>query len=179
MTAKKTLESGLSGVGNKALHQFIISDLIFGVRKKLVKEKKASKYAVLSEITLKELGYTAAQYFIEDGLNEPNIDFVVIDRSSNDLLFLAEIENEKVSQRTLKKIEVCLKKIPTIKEAYIIKFDRTGKTTFELCTIENKKLKITEVTSKSEFLDMSLKYCFISTRIQNKALSNYKTHNKD
>jgi hypothetical protein len=162
MATKKNLPKGLSGVGNKAYHQYIISDLIFGVRKKLVKDKKASKLSVLSEISLSQIGYeTTKDHFSKDY----NIDFVVIEEKSKNLLLIAEIEREGVTiTSTHKKIEECLKKIPTIQEAYIIKFDGAGKTKFELCTLENKKLKTTEVNSKSEFLGVSLKNCFVSTR---------------
>jgi hypothetical protein len=162
MATKKKLPKGLSGVGNKAYHQYIISDLIFGVRKKLVKDKKASKLSVLSEISLSQIGYeTTKDHFSKDH----NIDFVVLDENTKNLLFIAEIEREGVTiTGTLKKIEECLKQIPTIQEAYIIKFDGLGKTSFELFTLENKKLKRTEVNSKSEFLGISLKNCFVSTR---------------
>lgn len=162
MATKKNISKGLSGVGNKAYHQYIISDLIFGVRKKLVKDKKASKLSVLSEISLSQIGYeTTRDHFSKDH----NIDFVVIDELSKNLLFIAEIERADVTiTRTQKKIEECLKQISSIKEAYIIKFDGAGNTTFELCTLEKKKLKRTEVNSKSEFLGISLKNCFVSTR---------------
>ena len=163
MATTKNKSKGLSGVGNKAYHQYIISDLIFGVRKKFVKDKKASKFSVLSEISLSQIGYeTTKDHFSKDH----NIDFVVIDEENKDLLFIAEIEREGVKiTSTLKKIEECLKQIPTIKEAYIIKFDGAGKTTFELYTIKNKKLKKTVMkNSKSEFLGISLKNCFVSTR---------------
>lgn len=162
MANNKNLPKGLSGVGNKAYHQYIISDLIFGIRKKLVKDKKASKYSVLSEISLSQIGYeTTKDHFSKDY----NIDIVVIDEISRNLLFIAEIERADVTiTGTLKKIEECLKEIPTIQEAYIIKFDGMGNTTFELCTLIKKKLKRTEVNSKSDFLGMSLKNTFVSTR---------------
>lgn len=162
MATKKNLPKGLSGVGNKAYHQYIISDLIFGVRKKLVKNKKASKFSVLSEISLSQIGYeTTKDHFSKDH----NIDFVVIDELSKNLLFIAEIERAGLTiTRTLKKIEECLKKIPTIQEAYIIKFDGAGITTFELCILEKNKLKLKDVNSKSKFLGIILKKCFVSTR---------------
>ncbi len=162
MATHKKLSRNLSGIGNKAYHQYIISDLIFGVRKKLVKEKQASKYSVLSEITLSQIGYeTTKDHFPHDY----NIDFVLIEESSKNLVFIAEIERANVSiTKTINKIEVCLKKIPTIKEAYIIKFDGAGNTTFELYTLKNKKLNGRKVNSKSEFLGLSLRTCFISTR---------------
>lgn len=162
MAKKKKLTKGLSGVGNKAYHQYIISDLIFGVRKKLVKDRKASKFLVLSEISLSQIGYeTTKDHFSKDH----NIDFVVIEERSKNLLFIAEIERAGARiTGTLKKIEECLTKIPTIKEAYIIKFDGAGNTTFELCTLEEKELKRTKVNSRSKFLDISLKNSFVSTR---------------
>jgi len=162
MATKRNLTQGLSGVGNKAYHQYIISDLIFGVRKKLVKDKKASKFSVLSEISLSQIGYLTTKYHFS---KDHNIDFVVIDEFSKDILFIAEIERAGFPiTGTHKKIEDCLTKISTIKEAFIIKFDIAGNTTFELCTIEKKKLKRTEVSSKSVFLGISLKNYLVSTR---------------
>ncbi|MCZ2131405.1 MAG: hypothetical protein LC109_14220 [Bacteroidia bacterium] len=163
MKIKKNLSKGLSGVGNKAFHQYIISDLIFGVRKKLVKDKKASKHSVLSEISLSQLGYeTTKDHFSKDY----NIDFVVINELNKNLLFIAEIERAGVTiTGTLKKIQECLTQIPTIQEAYIISFDGAGKTSFELCTIQKKKLQRTKVNSKSEFLGLNIKSCLSSTKI--------------
>ena len=42
----------LAGIANVIPHQFIISDLIFGIRKRFAKNKKASSYRVISEISL-------------------------------------------------------------------------------------------------------------------------------
>lgn len=162
MFAKKVLPKGLSGVGNKAYHQYIISDLIFGVRKKLAKNNKAKELSVLSEISLSKIGYeTTKEHFPKDY----NIDFVVIDEQSKNLLFIAEIERDDVNiSKTLKKIENCLKKIPTIKEAFIIKFDGAGNTTFELYGLEKNKLKLTKKSSRSNYLGLSLKMCLTSTK---------------
>ena len=162
MTTKKNLSKGLSGVGNKAYHQYIISDLIFGVRKKMVKAKKASKFSVLSEISLSQIGYNITKNKFP---KDYNIDFVVLDEQKSSIVFLAEVERANATiTETLKKIETCLKQIKTIKEAYLIKFDDNGNTTFELCKIEKSKLKRIVVSSKSELLDLSLKTCMVSTR---------------
>lgn len=162
MATNRNLSKGLSGVGNKAYHQYIISDLIFGVRKKLVKDKKASKLSVLSEISLSQIGNKITN---DNFSKDHNIDFVVMEEHTKNLLFIAEIESAGANlTRTNKKIEECLSQMPSIKEAYIIKFDEEGKTTFEICTLEKKKLKRTEVNSKSEFLGIILKSILVSTR---------------
>lgn len=162
MITKKKTAGQLSGVGNKAYHQYIISDLIFGVRKKMVKAKKASKFSVLSEISLSQIGYDITKNKLP---KDYNIDFVVIDEQKSSIVFLAEVERANTTiTETIKKIDTCLREIKTIKEAYIIKFDNSGNTTFELCTLVKNKLERVKVSSKSELLDLSLKTCLVSIR---------------
>lgn len=162
MITKNKTVGQLSGVGNKAYHQYIISDLIFGVRKKMVKAKKASKFSVLSEISLSQIGYDITKNKFP---KDYNIDFVVLDKQKGGIVFLAEIEKANATlTETLHKIEVCLKQIKTIEEAYIIKFDTRGNTTFERCTLLKNKFTRDEVSSKSECLDLSLKTCLVSLR---------------
>jgi len=155
-------KSTLAGIGNKPIHQYIISDLIFAIRKKLVAKKIASKYGVLSEITLSEIGYETTSYNFS---KNHNIDIVVIEKKSGDILFLAEIEREGMTITSTKtKIAECLKTIPTIREAFIIKFTMSGDTSFELCELVKGKLVCTTTSSTSEVLDIALKTSLVSLR---------------
>ena len=163
MTTKKKQKGGLAGIGNKALHQYIISDLIFGIRKRLIKTRLAKKYAVLSEITISQIGYDLAANNFK---NDYNIDLVVVEEPNHDIKVLIEIERKGFNAKNTElKIEECLRKIPTIDEAYIIRFDMTGNTSFELCTLnQKKKLVKTSVNSKSNFLNMSFKTSLVSLK---------------
>lgn len=154
--AKKV--NGLSGVGNKLPHQFIISDLIFGVRKKLVKSKLNKKYCAIPEITLSELVSNKIKL-----KHDYNIDFVLYDRETNEIVLIAEIERDKASMKDKKaKMADCLNNVKSIKEAYFIKFDKSGKAEFENCSIKRKELIIESTSSRSEILGLNLKSCLVS-----------------
>ncbi len=154
---------GLSGIGNVLPHQYIISDLIFAVRKKLVKNKKQKEFSALSEISISELGYPVNP---KNFVTNHNIDFVVIETETQDIVFLAEIErNKKTIAKTKFKIFDCLLNMPTIKEVYIIYVDELRNTKFELCTVLNNKLICKEeVNSRSKFLGLTLNTSFVSLK---------------
>ena len=142
--AKKTIQSqNLSGVGNSIEHQYIISDLIFGVRKKLSKNKKWNKCFALSEISLSSLGYDA-----NDFTHNHNIDFVVIDENK-DVKVLIEIQKKGIDiKKNRSKIEECVEKIDTIEDAFLIRFDKEGKIYFDRYDGEWEE----NISSKSKFL---------------------------
>ena len=82
----KLKETGkLAGIANVIPHQFIISDLIFGIRKRFAKNKKASAYRVISEISLSEIGTI---YNDKKFTKNHNIDLVIIDAKSRDIVFI-------------------------------------------------------------------------------------------
>lgn len=152
----------LAGIGNKPIHQYIISDLIFAFRKNLVAKKIASKYGVLSEISLSEIGYETTSYNFS---KNHNIDLVVIEKKTGDIIFLSEIEREGMTITATKtKIAECLKTIPTIKEAFLIKFTMSGETSFELCKLVKEKLVCTPTSSTSQVFDIVLKTSLVSLR---------------
>jgi hypothetical protein len=154
--AKK--KQGLQGVGNQISHQNIISDLIFGVRKKLVKRNLSKKYNVVSEVSISQLGYKG---FTKDH----NIDFVVYDSFTNSINLIIEIERKgKTFASTKKKVKECLESIGDLKEAFIVTFEGNDANFFR-CTLEKGKLKITtKSNSKSEFLKMNLKTSLVSLK---------------
>lgn len=154
--AKKV--NGLSGVGNKLPHQCIISDLIFGARKKLVKSKLNKKYYALPEITLSELGLNVKKL-----QKDYNIDFVIYDKETNEIVLIAEIERNKASMKEKKeKMADCLNNIKSIKEAYFIKFDKSGKVAFENYSVKRNELILNSNSSRSEILGLNLKSCLVS-----------------
>jgi hypothetical protein len=143
------IKSKIFGVGNKSFHQYIISDLVYGARKYLAKKRLSKKYMALSEISLSQIGYeTTPSHFSRDF----NIDFVVINQETTDLIVLIEIERVNINiTATKQKIKECLQAIPSIEDAFIIYFDMNGKTYFERCILENgvfvcKPIKIVKTT---------------------------------
>lgn len=153
---KKT--NGLSGVGNKLPHQYIISDLIFGVRKKLVKSNLHKKYYALSEISISELDVSVKKL-----KKNYNIDFVLYDKETKGIVLIAEIERSKTSMKDkIAKMADCLNNIKTIEDAFFIKFDSNGKAYFEKCILKNKKLIIESASSRSKVLGLNLKSCLVS-----------------
>jgi hypothetical protein len=155
-------KSSISGIGNKPNHQYIISDLIFAIRKKMQARKLGTVFGVLSEITLSEIGYETTSYHFT---RNHNIDLVVVEKESGDIIFLAEIERANTTITATKmKIKECLKTIPSIEEAFIISFTLRGDTLFERCTLENNQLIITPSSSYSNTLGMTLKSALVSLR---------------
>lgn len=158
---KKINQGQLGGVFNHYYHQYIISDLIFGIRKKLVERKIAKDYVVISEISLSQLGYSKG---INNFVKDHNIDLVVIEKDTKNIVLLIEIERTgKVMKTTKSKILQCINAIPNV-EAYIANFDINGKVNFNLCAIINEKLVEKEGSSKIKFQNMILK-SFITTKI--------------
>ena len=157
MVKKRT--QGLQGIGNSIYHQNIISDLIFGVRKKLLKQKLSKKYKVVSEISIKQLEN-------EDFTKNHNIDFVVYENHTGFIKFIVEVErSEKISSRTKHKLKDCLRNMKHLEEAFVVSFDNNG-VQFLKCELEKDKLKIaTKNNSRSNFLKMNLKSSIVS-RIQ-------------
>ena len=157
----KLKETGkLAGIANVIPHQFIISDLIFGIRKRFAKNKKASSYRVISEISLSEIGTI---YNDKKFTKNHNIDLVIIDAKSRDIVFIIEIERTGKSRKiTENKMLECLTNIPTIQEAFIITIGVNSKPTFEKVELERKKLVFKATTSKCEFIDYILATSFIS-----------------
>ena len=156
MANKKS--QGLQGVGNQILHQNIISDLIFGVRKKLVKRNLSKKYNVVSEISISQLGYY-------DFTKDHNVDFVVYDSFTKSINLIIEIERKgKTFASTKKKVKECLVSMGNLQEAFIVTFERNDANFFK-CTLENGKLKIaSKSNSKSELLKMNLKTSLVSLK---------------
>lgn len=107
----KLKETGkLAGIANVIPHQFIISDLIFGIRKRFAKNKKASSYRVISEISLSEIGTI---YNDKKFTKNHNIDLVIIDAKSRDIVFIIEIERTGKSRKiTENKMLECLTNNP-------------------------------------------------------------------
>ena len=159
-STKTTKNSALSGINNKSYHQYILSDLIFGVRKKLTRDGKASTYLPLTELSIKsELGYDTL-------LKNHNIDFLVIHEAKQEVVLIAEIERTgQIQDSTLEKIKDCLLKITTIEEAFLITFDYRKKVIFELCTLDKKKNLVRTVVKRSEFLDYTLSRCLTSLKM--------------
>lgn len=159
----KNTKNKIFGVGNKSFHQYIISDLIYGVRKHLVKKKLSKKYAALSEITLSQIGYeTTPSHFSGDFI----VDFVVVNQETTDLILLVEIERINVNvSATKQKIKECLLSIPTIQDAFIIYFDMKGKTYFERCFLENEELSCKSVKMVRTVLGLPLKASLISVEL--------------
>lgn len=154
------LQEGLHGVFNKAPHQYIISDLIFGARKKLVKTRNNKKFIAVSEISLSVIGYDKK---VNKFSADHNIDFVVKNAENNEIYVIVEIEREEIGRkRTETKIFECLKSIKSVQEAFIINYDVNSNITFERCTIIKNKLVCTVSTSKSEFLNLNLKTSIVS-----------------
>ena len=157
------VKNKIFGVGNKSFHQYIISDLIYGVRKHLAKKHLSKKYAALSEITLSQIGYeTTPSHFSSDF----NIDFVVINQETTDLIILVEIERKNVNISTTKqKIKECLMAIPTIQDAFIIYFDMIGNTYFERCVLENQVLVCKALKVVKTALGLPLKGSLVSVEL--------------
>ena len=156
MVKKKS--QGLKGIGNQILHQNIISDLIFGIRKKLVKRHLSKKYYVVPEISISQLGYKG---FTKDH----NIDLLVYDNFKKSINLIIEIERKgKTFASTKKKVKECLESMGDLQEAFIVTFDGNN-VNFYKCTLEKGKLIIaTKSNSKSEFLKMNLKTCLVSLK---------------
>ena len=157
------VKNKIFGVGNKSFHQYIISDLIYGVRKHLAQKHLSKKYAALSEITLSQIGYeTTPSHFSRDF----NVDFVVVNQETTDLIILVEIEriNMNVSA-TKQKIKECLMAIPTIQDAFIIYFDMHGKTYFERCKLENQILTCIPIKVVKTVLGLPLKGSLVSVKL--------------
>lgn len=144
---------GVDGVGNHINHQHIISDLIFGIRKKFAREHE-DKYYVLSEISISQLGYEVTP----DALSKDhNIDLVIAEKNSGDIYFMLEIERaQSVKPQTKDKIKECLNAINTISEAYLLKFNQSDEISFFKCGISNNKLVLTETSSKVTFADKTI-----------------------
>jgi len=157
MAKKKS--QGLQGVGNQILHQNIISDLIFGVRKKLAKRNLSKKYNVVSEISISQLGWFG---FSKDH----NIDFVVYDSFTQSINLIIEIERKgKTFASTKNKVKECLNSMGDLQEAFIVTFEGND-ANFYKCTLSEKgKLIIAKKNnSKSNFLKMNLKTSLVSLR---------------
>jgi len=154
------VKSKIFGVGNKSFHQYIISDLIYGVRKYFAEKRLSKKYMALSEITLSQIGYeTTPSHFSRDF----NIDFVVINQETTDLIVLIEIERLNINITTTKqKITECLQAIPSIEDAFIIYFDMNGKTYFERCLLENEMLVCKPIKVVKTTLGIPIKASLIS-----------------
>ena len=158
--AKQKTSGKLAGIANIIPHQFVISDLIFGIRKRFAKEKKASLYRVISEISLSSIG---GIYNEKKFTKDHNIDLVIIDSKTRDILFIVEIERLGKSRKNSEnKMLECLTHIPTIQEAFIITIGINSKPTFEKVELKSKKLVITPTTSKSDFVGYSLATSFVS-----------------
>lgn len=159
MPTKKKIESGkLAGTGNVLPHQYIISDLIFYARKKL----KNTKYKVLSEISISQIGtvYTDKKFTVNH-----NIDFVIFDAKTQKIVFIAEVERTgRGKNQTLKKLKECLTNIPTIEEAYTISFDVNLKIIISRYEIVKGKLEVVSTSSDSAFLGYNLKRSFVSLK---------------
>jgi len=141
---------GLQGPGNKLIHQLIISDLIFGIRKHFLKKHWSKKYAVVPEISVDELGYINFKH-------NYNIDFLIYDKELFNIKLILEIERkDKSMSRTKKKIHECLLYIPNL-EAYIIQINKND-IEFISLSLDNKgKLKMENNKSRSRFLKKDLK----------------------
>lgn len=160
---KKTVtnKDNFAGIGNHINHQLIISDLIFGIRKKFAREN-IDDYYVLSEISLSELGYQKNNFS-----HNHNIDLVIAKKGANkkEIHFLLEIEkSEQTKNDTEKKVEECLKKIKTIEESFIVRFNKVGKIAFYKCSIKNNKMIQKKASSQSGFLNMALKRSLVSLK---------------
>lgn len=94
-----TNDNNLAGVGNHINHQIIISDLIFGIRKKFAREHE-DKYYVISEVSISELGYKTKKFS-----HNHNIDLVIAEKGSNEktLHFILEIEKGKNTKKDTEK----------------------------------------------------------------------------
>ncbi len=153
---KKTPQGnkGLGGIGNSLLHQSIIADLIFEVRNKA----DLNNYMPLSELSIDKIG-------INDLQKKYNLDFVILQKGTNELLFLAEITKKGVQKTKIKqKIQDCLQNIPSLKEAFLIEFDNENKVYFSFFS-KNQKSKKNEMveSSISKLLNCDLKD-FLMTR---------------
>lgn len=158
---EKKLKKGMTGVGNKDFHQYIISDLIYGVRKKFSSQRKSKNFLVLPEISLEEIGYSKKNFKFSKNYN---IDFVVIEKISGNIILVAEIERaDKNTAYAKTKINECLKFIPTLKDAFIIKFSIEGEVNFESYSIDNEIMSIS-ITSKSTVVGVNLKSYLISLK---------------
>lgn len=154
---KKTIVKGMHGVGNQLPHQYIISDLIFAVRKK---HEISRKYLVLSEISIDKIGNI---YNPKKFKHKHNYDFVVLDALTKDILFIVEIERDgKIKKDTIKKIEESLEHIPTLKEVFLISFNESGLFKFERKELKAKKLITVSTSSQSQLLELNLKKSIVS-----------------
>ena len=161
------LNETLSGVGNSLLHQLIISDLIFAVRKMFAKRKKKDMLA-LSEISLSRLGYECgdSRFAIE---GDYNYDFAVVERGM--LKFVLEIERKgQYRNKTQRKLKKTIEQIADIEEVMLIEIDEyENKLRYFHYVYSNGKIIEIETSSKSEYLDMvlanSLKKVFASGNI--------------
>lgn len=153
---------GMSGVGNKIFHQHIISDLIYGVRKKWAKEKE-NRYYALSEISISELGY---EYGLDKDLrHNHNFDLAIVEKRGNNVKMIFEVERSESShKKTLKKIKECLASMSTLKEVFIVKFNQDGKAGFYKCVLEKNKVKELRQSSKSVFLNTVMKPMLVSLK---------------
>ena len=146
---------GLQGPGNTIKHQLVISDLIFGVRKRFLEKHWSKKYSAVSEISVSELGYMGFEH-------NHNIDFLIYDKRLNTIKLILEVERKgKSMTRTKKKIKECLLNIPDI-EAFIVQINPND-INFISCSLDNKgKLVMKENKSRSKLLNKNLKSILIS-----------------
>lgn len=151
--------SMLAGAGNQLPHQLIISDLIYAIRKK---HEKSKEFIVLSEISIDKLGniYSAKKF-----TKKHNFDLVILDRTTNEILLIAEIERAgKNITDTKKKLLESLTHISTLKEVFIIKFNGTPIVEFARMNVQNKILVITAKSSHSSLLKLNLKTSLVSLK---------------
>ena len=151
--------SMLGGAGNQLPHQLIISDLIYAIRKK---HEKSKQFIVLPEISIDKLGtiYSAQKF-----TKKHNFDLVILDKATNDILFIAEIERAgKNISETKKKLIQSLIHITTLKEVFLIKFNGSPLVQFERIGLENKKLVMVSESSHSALLKLNLKTSLVSLR---------------
>lgn len=161
-TRRPSVSRGLGGVGNQLSHQYIISDLLYGIRRKL-QRAGIDRYAVVSEISISKLAYETKPggSFSRDH----NIDIAVVDKRGGSVRFMVEIERQHGDlKRTKSKLKECLQYMTSLQEVMMITFDAEGYVLFNQCFMEGNNLAIVPSSSKSRFLDMVLVRSLVSLK---------------
>jgi hypothetical protein len=147
----------LSGIGNKPQHQYIIADLIVGIRKSLVKQGLFPEFMVLPEFSIGNY-----QNQSEQVSKNYNFDLCIVNADIAELLMILEVANMDDTNKDTKKLKDCIKNIDTLQEAFLVEWDDDNNVVFtrwsanEDGEIEQKK------TSQSLVMNYPLKLSLVS-----------------
>lgn len=146
--------NGLSGVGNSLVHQVVISDLLYAIRKRYDK-KRIKDVLVLSEISLSKLGYECGdkRFAIP---TDYNYDLGVVENGK--LKFVLEVERSGQNRdKTKRKLKNTLKEITDVEEIMLIEINEfDNELHYFHYAVVNNKIEELETSSYSVFLDMTL-----------------------